>query len=133
MAAMRRWLLLALVLLLPLRGLVGEAMAGEMMARAVQAAHAPQQVHAASPDCDHHGGGHHGSGHHAPTDASAAQTQAQPADCPTCAACQVCSSVAVVPTLHTPASERLSQAPPEAVALAWRSAEPALSFKPPRG
>lgn len=124
---MRRWLLLVLVLLLPLRGLVGEAMAGEMLARATQQAQPAPQQHAAAHDCDHHGSAQ-GTVHHAP-----APAKAQPADCPTCAACQVCSSVAFLPTLLTPAGERLSQAPPPAVSPAWRNAEPALAFKPPRG
>lgn len=130
MAAMRRWLVLFLVLLLPLRGLVGEAMAGEMLAQAAQG-HAPQthapQAHAAAHDCDHHGADHAGEAHAAASDAAAT-----PVDCPTCAACQVCSSVAVIPSAFAPASERLSQAPPPAVPLAFYSAEPSHAFKPPR-
>lgn len=125
--AMRRWLVLFLVLLLPLRGLVGEAMAGEMLAQATQAQaqHGHAQHHeAAVHDCDHHAG---------EAQAAGDDAHAGPADCPTCAACQVCSSVAVVPSSAAPASERLSQAPPPAVPLAFHSAESAHAFKPPRG
>ena len=42
--AMRRWLVLILVLLLPLRGLVGEAMAGEMLTRVTQQAQAQTEA-----------------------------------------------------------------------------------------
>jgi hypothetical protein len=123
---MRRWLVLVLVLLLPLRGLVGEAMAGEMLAQAtqVQAPQAHEQHHrVAAHDCDHHAG---------EAQASTPDVQAMPADCPTCAACQVCSSVAVIPSTYAPASERLAQAPPLAVPLPFHSAEPTHAFKPPR-
>lgn len=124
MAVMRRWLVLFLVLLLPLRGLLGEAMAGEMLA---QAAHAPQ-AHAAAHDCDQHGAAHVADA--GEPDASA-EAAAAPTDCPTCAACQVCSSVAVIPSGQAAASERLSQAPPPAVPLAFHSAERTHAFKPP--
>ncbi|HEX7891176.1 MAG TPA: DUF2946 family protein [Ramlibacter sp.] len=125
---MRRWLLLFLVLLLPLRGLVGEAMAGQMLAQSAQEAQAPQQGHAAAHDCDQHGAAH------ADEAVAAAQDEAAGAhgDCPTCAACQVCSSFAVIPSAVAPASTRLSQAPPPAVTVAFHSAEPAHAFKPPR-
>lgn len=127
---MRRWLVLFLVLLLPLRGLVGEAMAGEMLAQASQAHAQPAHGHhgaAVAHDCAPHGADHAGGSHAATPDVATA-----PGDCPTCSACQVCSSVAVIPSAHTPASERLSQAPPAAVPLAFHSAESAHAFKPPR-
>jgi hypothetical protein len=121
---MRRWLLLILVLLLPLRGLVGEAMAGEMLAQAMQQAHAPQHEHATAHDCEHHDAQHT---HEAQASAGTH------GDCPTCAACQVCSSAAVIPSAAAPSSNRLSQAPPPAVLLAFHSAEPTHAFKPPKG
>ena len=123
---MRRWLLLFLVLLLPLRGWVGDVMAGQMLqqhaliqAHEVVDAQAPPGEH----DCDHHR-----------TDAAQAQDPQWPAgDCPTCAACQVCSSVALSTPSMTLALARCRHAAPEATQPACTSAEPALAFKPPRG
>lgn len=131
----RAWVVLVMVLLLPLRGLVGEAMAGQMLQAA--AAAASQEAHGSARAHSHPLSGHaaHDCDHHATADAEAAPAAdaKAPADCPTCASCQVCSSVAVTPFVHTPAGERLSQAPPQAPQLAYPSAEPALAFKPPRG
>lgn len=127
---MRRWLLVFMVLLLPLRGWVGEAMAGEMLGQQVAAqAH---EVHAASMhghDCDH------GHGHDHDDSAAAHDTSQSPAagDCPTCAACQVCSSVAMWPP-HAPVSVAGFHHPaPRHVQRAFTSTEPVLAFKPPRG
>lgn len=124
---MRRWLLVFIVLLLPLRGLLGEVMAGQIPQH-----HAATAVQAAMPmtghDCDEH--------RHAPA-AEPAQHHAMgdepPADCPTCASCQVCSSVALSPLLAPAAAERASQPLPRLAQRDPSSAEPALAFKPPRG
>ena len=123
---MRRWLLVFLILLLPLRGWVGDAMAAQMLQQSVHAAAQPAAEANAHPghDCDHQG-----------TDANEVQA-AQPApghDCPTCASCQVCSAVALWPPLLTVASTPLHQQAPEAAPTSFTSAEPALAFKPPRG
>lgn len=126
---MRRWLLLVMVLLLPLRGLVGEAMAGQMMQHggAAMAGHA-MEVSAApgAGDCDQH------HAHPAAQADEAPAADGAPADCPTCASCQVCSSVALSPSVHTPAPVRAAQAPPTSVQFAWRSADALLAFKPPQ-
>lgn len=134
---MRRWLLLSLVLLLSLRGLVGDAMAGQMLSAHMAAAAAaasqvlPAAVTAsASPDCDSHGAGHAMPAQ--PAQPGEAQAEV-PADCPTCASCQVCSSVALSPTPATaPALPPACQQPQQASA-SYPSAESALAFKPPRG
>jgi hypothetical protein len=124
---MRRWLLIFVILLLPLRGLVGEVMAGQMLQQHV-AASAQAPAPAAAHDCDEH--------RHATTadPVEAATGAAGPSpDCPTCASCQVCSSVALSPFVVTPSAQRASLQP---LPLAQRdpaSAEPALAFKPPRG
>lgn len=131
---MRRWLLVFLVLLLPLRGWVGEAMAGqvlhERMAQ-VQVADAGGHAHRGQPVRHHH---HDGDGashaHHglvAPGDAATAH-----GDCGTCASCQVCSSVALSPSVPVIAAGGFSQPRPETPQRAYTSAEALLAFKPPR-
>lgn len=130
---MRRWLPFLLVLLLSLRGLVGDAMAGQMMAQQLAGPHAAPAAAAqamAGHDCDSHG--------HA--QAAGAQPQAgdpshspTPEDCPTCASCQVCSSLAMSASpVVTPALPAVRSQPQQASA-SYPSAEPALAFKPPRG
>ena len=123
---MRRWLLLVLVLLLPLRGWVGDAMAGQMLQQ-----QAPVQIHEQAAaqdmvhdhDCDHHG-----------TDEAQAQDPQRPSgDCPKCPSCQACSSVALWTPSLTLALGRCRHSAPEAAQAACTSAEPALAFKPPRG
>lgn len=136
---MRRWLPLLLVLLLSLRGLVGEAMAGQMTAGHMAAASGavstaqplaePRQA-MASHDCESH----------RPADAMPVQAapagdeQAQaPEDCPTCASCQVCSSVAMSPAATSSPALPPVRTQPRQASAAYPSAVPALAFKPPRG
>lgn len=122
-----------MVLLLALRGLVGEAMAGQMLQHGAPAlpAQATHEAGAGFAAPAHDCGGHHEAA--AAVDESPAMASDAPGDCPTCAICQVCSSVALSPSVQTAAAMRLSQAPPQSVQRAHPSAEPALSFKPPRG
>lgn len=132
---MRRWLLLVLVLLLPVRAWVGDAMAGDMLqqhlasavtheAHAQAAAEASQ--HSAAHDCDEH--------RQAAVEPAADEASAGPAhaDCATCASCQACSSVALSPAPPAAAGSSIAHPQPRAVVLAYASAEPALAFKPPR-
>ena len=129
---MRRWLLILVVLLLPLRAVVGSAMAGQMLqphgqadATAVHHAHAATGApHAPAHDCEHA----------APAAGEAADdTQPQAGgDCPTCASCQVCSSVALFPDTFQAPVVGFSQPPPQALQGTYASAEPLLAFKPPR-
>ena len=145
-ARMRRWLLLFMVLLLPLRGWVGEAMAGQMLQQhgalisaaagdPASSAHAHAHAHASGPahasghdqahDCDHAPG-------HAPAPGDASGPASGHADCPTCASCQVCSSVALFTLAWLPTPIAYSHPQPEAAQPSYASAEPALAFKPPR-
>jgi hypothetical protein len=130
--AMRYWLVLFMVLLLPLRGLVGDVMAGQMLQQHAAAAvsvqaHAGHQ--AAAPALP----AHDCAEHHAQAQAEAPAVDAQAAgDCPTCASCQMCSSVALSPAVDTASPRRASQPPPDTVQRAYPSAEPVLAFKPPR-
>lgn len=125
---MRRWLLILLVLLLPLRAWLGEAMAGEMLhlpaaAVAGHAAETPAHGHGPHADCAEH------------AHASEVKPDAKPAfdpDCRTCASCQACSAVALAPELPVRTTASFSHPQPQAVPLAFSSAEPHLAFKPPR-
>ena len=83
--------MILMILLLPLRGWVGDAMAGQMLQEQAAAAVEQQAAPAAhGHDCDQHGS--------PGADEQDSASQAQPGtDCPTCAACQVCSSVAFWP------------------------------------
>ena len=129
-ASMRRWLLVLMLLLLPIRGLVGEVMAAQMLQQHAAAA-APVAMPAATlagHDCDEHA---HAAAV-APDDSTAVEKQPT-GDCPTCPTCQACSSVALSAAVSAVAAERAAQPPPSALQRDYPSAEPALAFKPPRG
>jgi hypothetical protein len=143
---MRRWLLVVMVLLLPLRGWVGDAMAGQMLQQHVAIVSAvvgqsapPGQAHAhADASAPAHGGGHaqahdcdHAQGH-VPAAGDGGQHANGHADCPTCASCQVCSSVALSSVAWLPAPVAYSHPQPQADQPSFASAEPALADKPPR-
>lgn len=131
---MRRWLLVFLVLLLPLRGWVGEAMAGQMpQERMAHVQVAKGGVHAhGSEAAEHHHQDGHGPSHACPGVAGPGDTGATHGDCGTCASCQVCSSVALSSTVPVIAPTRFSQPRPETPQRAYTSAESLLAFKPPR-
>lgn len=140
---MRRWFVLLLVLLLPLRGWIGEAMAGEMLAQRVAvAAAATQHGHAGPIHAQHgHGPAHRlaqapehdclGHAHAQPHTDASAKAQLPDSGCGTCASCQVCSSVAL--GFHVPALPVIdfAQAPPSVRLPHFASAEPRLRDKPP--
>jgi hypothetical protein len=129
---MRRWLLLLVVLLLPLRGWMGDAMAGQML----QHSAADMNVHASAVAGAEHAAPVHDCADHAhAAPAPAHEQQAQPeagTDCRTCASCQVCSSVALSPTPTAVAASAFSHPRPQTVQLAYASADTGLFFKPPR-
>lgn len=131
---MRRWLPFVLMLLLALRGLVGDAMAGQMLAQQLAAPQPATMVAVravpvmAGHDCDSHG--HHEAASAQPEAAGEAQA---PEDCPTCASCQVCSSVAMSPSPVVALALPPVHTQPQQASTAYPSAEPALAFKPPRG
>jgi hypothetical protein len=132
----RRWLLLLIVLTLPLRGWMGDAMAAQALQHAAgPQAHVHAVEHAAPAAAAHDCAGH---GHSASAQVQAAQPAPDSAsadanaDCPTCAHCQACSSVALTPASSCPAATVFSQPPPQTAQAAYASAEPAHFFKPPR-
>lgn len=123
---MSRWLLLVMIVLLPLRGWVGDAMAAEMSARHVQAnaavdvsqVQAPRH-HAVHEDCADHA-----------SDPRAGPV-GQSADCPTCAMCQACSALALVSFAADPDAAAPGQRRPHAVEARFASADEARGLKPP--
>ncbi len=128
---MRRWFILLMIALLPLRGWIGEAMAGEMLAQrtaeaATHAAHmheghaSQHEAHASAHDCMEK--------HAAVADEPTGATHG---DCPTCAACQVCSSVALGIDLPAAVAAPIAHAPPASRDIHFASAEPARAVEPP--
>jgi hypothetical protein len=132
---MRRFVLTLMIVLLPLRGWVGDAMAMDFAAgtqdstvfaieseahhahpaMADAASHAENTMHADCPD-------------HA---ASPDDTLQAASDCDNCTACQICHAVALTPTLPQLTSAALPAAQPPAAAPLFASAERAPGFKPP--
>jgi hypothetical protein len=126
---MHRWLLILMIALLPLRGWVGEAMAGQMLAQQLVAiekvatrAHRARAAgqfssESAMPDC-------HG--------AAGAAAAAEPADgtCASCTQCQACSAV-VLPVAARAAPEAAAHTLPGASRVSFASAPRAPVFKPP--
>lgn len=137
---MRRWFVIALVLLLSVRGWVGDAMAGEMLATrlaaasegpavmAVHGTHHEAHAAAAEPDC------------HAAMlaallpaadDTAPEQPAAAHADCPTCSACQICSAMGVLLSAAPRLPAALAQPVPVSRPAVIASIAPATLFKPP--
>jgi hypothetical protein len=116
---MRRWFFVLLILLLPLRGLIGDAMATQM---AMPGHHAP----AISPML--HEDGASGSAH---AHASSVGEAMDAAHCETCAMCQTCHTVAVLQPAGLPTVPQISPRSPSAAMHRFASAERALFLKPP--
>lgn len=156
---MYRWLLVLLIALLPLRGWVGDAMAGQMLEQRLATVAAGAQAHggagapmhpmppmhhagaAAGPamhdDCAGHAIAPAGVAAAVPPEAGAPASDLNLAsewqsDCPTCASCQVCSAVALLlPAAPPVAAPALSQPRPHGLPRLGLSAERAGLFKPP--
>ena len=131
---MRRWLFVLLIMLLPLRGWVGDAMAIQM---ALPGQHAPAsgEMQYADSESTHA---------HVSTIASAAASEcagdtgaqdsgdeADAAHCEACAMCQTCHTVAVLQSPDVLADNRASPTLPPAIMQVLTSADRALSIKPP--
>jgi hypothetical protein len=107
-----------LVAVLVLRGWVGEAMAGQMLAMELATAQASAQM-AAMPDCPGH----------AAMDA-AADDAGQGMNCGSCLSCQACSLNAL-PTAAVAAAPSMIHAHPPSERVLFASAPAAPGFKPP--
>ncbi len=133
---MRRWFFVFLILLLPLRGWVGDAMAMQMAlpgphgpgtgaiehaGAASDRAHAAASaiVLAAEGDC----GGH--------TAAQGADDEMDAAHCEACAMCQTCHTLAVLLLPELLAAAQASPALPQTGLQGFASADRALFLKPP--
>ncbi len=125
-SAMHRWLLILLIALVPLRGWVGEAMAGQMLAQQLDAIESV----AASAHAERAAG--HSDTQMAAHDCHSAAPLAAPAEgsCASCVQCQVCS-VLVLPAAAEPAPAGAGQAVPPSRGAHFDSAPPAPLFKPP--
>jgi len=152
---MRHLVLVLMLVLLPLRGWLGEAMATEMAmasaAAATPAAHGPCAGHAAArtsllqtapqtaaPDPAAHGLTH--ASHPADHGATASGTPGcndsphdagAHGDSASCLGCQACHSLALTTDFHAPPAARLPADRPGARPPAFSSAVPARGLKPP--
>jgi len=123
---MRAWLLILMIALLPIRGWVGNAMAGELLSHRV-AVGAAATAHA------HHGWGLHQDcmAHgQSPADTEA-KAQADASTTSSCASCQVFSSVALVFADAMPHATSFQSPRPFSAEARFASADRAPGFKPP--
>ncbi|MGJ7530821.1 hypothetical protein [Variovorax sp. GB1P17] len=136
---MRTLLLALMIVLLPIRGWLGDAMAVEMVRHSLPAAAAAVSTASSSAtmatEAHCHEAMEAGSGtmdmadHTSSHDNSDSGTDHQ--GCNTCTACQVCHTVALGGMPLIDIVHGAPQAPPAAHASRFASAEPALGFKPP--
>lgn len=134
--SMRRWFFVLLILLLPLRGWVGDAMAiqmalpGQHLPAAGAMPHADGDsgpahtlarsvAQAAADDC----GGH--------ADAQQTGDAMDATHCEACAMCQSCHTVAVLQPQALLAAAQVSPLSPAPIMQAFASADRALFLKPP--
>jgi hypothetical protein len=131
---MLRWILLLTIALLPLRGWMGDAMAGERAAQ-VAAVHAAVVHHEEAPI----GSPTSGNGHDhvdCMDDVQAQVIEGDPVgvaggDCPTCSHCQACSGVALTSSSTISLPEAYDSLRPSATIDPFASADRAPGFKPP--
>jgi len=131
---MRRCVYILLILLLPLRAWVGDAMAMQMAI--------PTLAHDAMPVATAPHSGHAGSHRHEAQPAQqvaadACGSHAEPegrsdaAHCEPSGMCQTCHTVAISTPMTVPVQGRFASAAPQRVAQGFTSADRALAQKPP--
>jgi hypothetical protein len=134
--AMRQWLVILMIVLMPLRGLAADVMAISMAGPMVGMSHhsaepvATMQVNgaAALSDCaEHHGM----QPLYAAQPVQDSQAASPNADCPTCASCMVCSSAALALAFGWSPVVPLHHATPLPGSTSFSSAAPLPGFKPP--
>lgn len=133
---MRRWFFVLLIMLLPLRGWIGDAMAVQM---ALPGQHAPVSGAMQHADGDSGPAHTHGSsvalataddcGDH--TGAQIADDAMDAAHCEACAMCQTCHTVAMLLLPELLAATLVSPISPSANMHIFASADRALLLKPP--
>jgi hypothetical protein len=124
---MRRWFAILMLLLLPIRGLVGDAMAYSMLPMPLQtpqpvATQVMQIVQMKQAAAERKMPCH---------EANDASQEGNPADAPQCTTCQVCHLTMSYPMQSANALQLTAAAPPVQHASTWHSAELRLSVKPP--
>jgi hypothetical protein len=127
---MRTWLLILMIAVAPLRGWAGDVMSVAMATEQLIAHGSPSgsgPANAVHADCV----GHSGDATEATGDSGAAEDDHVAGHCPTCSACQVCSSAAL--TVQTSSSPPIAMphAVPTIGGTHFTSVAPALGFKPP--
>lgn len=132
---MRRLVIVLMIALLPLRGLVGDAMAMEMAAatleqpaQAIEAGAVYTHGSKATADFDTENAAHADCPGHADSPTETAQASS---DCGTCAACQICHAVALAPSFPHLAPAPLSAERPPTAGPDFASADRAQGIKPP--
>ena len=131
---MRRLLLILMIVFMPLRGWAGDGMAVDM---AVEQLAAPANMAAAHARIEqgnmHHADclGHTHAEPEAPLDSEQPVNDQLASHCPTCNACQVCSSAALTLQVTMACTMLAQYAAPFMGGAAFTSAEPAPGFKPP--
>lgn len=129
---MRRWFLLIMIALLPIRGWVGDVMAAEMVTqRIAAAAQVPVQAQPSAPADDSHADCHGKAAAHNPVSQPADDSNTAATDCGNCTSCQVCHSVVMAPTAGAEPMAPTHSAAPPLRGTHFASAEPARGFKPP--
>jgi hypothetical protein len=137
---MRRYLLIFMLFLLPIRGLVGDAMAYSMLPGALTAAHTAQSVATnvvAAPAVfqwttaasDHENRAESASVH--PCHMAVAQTDSNDTVQNQCTACQACHLSAATPLQLPRGLLQIASALPEQRQALWHSAEPRWIAKTP--
>lgn len=129
---MRRWFVLIMIALLPIRGWVGDVMAADMVTQRIGAlaqvpvmVHQPADTAAADPHADCHGK----AAAHSPAPAN--ETAVAAPDCGSCTSCQVCHSVGMATVAGATPLVAAPHAAPPLRGTHFASAEPARGFKPP--
>jgi hypothetical protein len=133
---MRFWLVILMIVFAPLRGLAADVMAISMAGMqgapghhgAAAATSAPAPGAAALSDCAEHRAVLTTP---APLPGQDAQVTSPDGDCPTCASCMVCSSVALTLASGLSPSVPVPHAVPAPRSTSFSSAAPLPGFKPP--
>ena len=118
---MRRWFAILMLFILPIRGLVGDAMAYSMLPMQLQTP-APVAVQAMQTAADSKMPCH---------EANDVSQEVNKADVQQCTSCQVCHLALSYPTQAATSLPQTAAAAPLQHASVWHSAELRLSVKPP--
>ena len=130
---MRRWFILIMIALLPIRGWVGDAMAADMVTQRI-AALAQVSVTAQKPAdtaADPHADCHGKAAAHSPAAEAGTEAAIPVTDCGSCTSCQVCHSVGMATGASATPLVTAPHAAPPLRGTHFASAEPARGFKPP--